>query len=238
MIRSVSSLTRRGVLRLGLAAAAACARPRAPRRARGGLWVTLVPRRGASGRQIASFGLPLPSGLIDDPRRVAIAAEDGRPIEASVRTLEPWRPPRSGARSVLVQLVIDVGPGRPRRVYVSFDRAPRDVIEPLAAIPDTLVTADGLAGPRVLALLPARWMCASGLVGPQVSAEDAGLHAAYDDYVERSFTGSLVCLTSDQFADWLYDRPTCWYTYTRAPGRRSTPRRPIGRRASCARTPG
>jgi len=113
---------------------------------------------------------------------------------------------------VLVQLVIDVGAGRPRRVYVSFERAPRDVIEPLAAVPDTLVTSDGLAGPRVLALLPARWMCASGLVGLQVAAADAGRHAAYDAYVERSFPGSLACLTSDQFADWLYDRPTCWYT--------------------------
>jgi hypothetical protein len=204
--------TRREVLRLALAAAAACGPVHVPHTVPNGLRIRLVPRDGASGRQVVSFGLPLPPDLVDDPRRVALEDEDGRPIASSVRVIEPWRAPAGGARSVLVQLALDFGRGRARHVYVAFDRAPDTSIEPLAAVPDTLVTTDGLAGPRVLALLPAGWLCASGLVGLQVAAEDAGRLAAYDEYVERSFEGSLACLASERFADWQYDRPTCWYT--------------------------
>jgi hypothetical protein len=76
---------------------------------------------------------------------------------------------------------------------------------------ETLIDAEGLKGPRVLAVLPAKWLCDSWVVGPQTPAAESGEYAAYDEFVERNFQGSLKYLGSREFAAWLYDRPSNYY---------------------------
>src|SRR6266478_1049472 len=53
--------------------------------------VTLVGRATNLGKELVSFGLPLPPGFLSDARRVRVLTETGEEIGAAVRPLEPWR---------------------------------------------------------------------------------------------------------------------------------------------------
>jgi hypothetical protein len=49
------------------------------------------------------------------------------------------------------------------------------------------------------------------IAGPQTPAAESEAYSAYDQFVERSFPGSLAFIESKFYHEWLYDRPTNWY---------------------------
>src|SRR6185503_8953993 len=53
--------------------------------------VTLEGRAQDLGIEIVSFGLPLPFGFLNDPRKIRVVDERGTEIPTAVRSLEPWR---------------------------------------------------------------------------------------------------------------------------------------------------
>ncbi|HKQ53387.1 MAG TPA: hypothetical protein VJT74_13515 [Pyrinomonadaceae bacterium] len=177
------------------------------------LEVKLEGRAADLGQEVVSFGLPLPPNFLADPRRVSITDADGREIEASVRSLEPWRLQggTGSIRSLLIQFRSDFSREREQRVHVVFHQLRRRDGREFVPVSQTLIDEDGLKGPRVLAVLPAGWLCQSLVAGPQVPAAEAGPLAAYEQFVERSFQGSLAYVESGKYVDWLYDRTTCWY---------------------------
>ena len=174
------------------------------------LTVTLEGRAADLGNEIVSFGLPLPSGFLNDPRKVKIVDERGTELTTAVRSLEPWRTGgREGSiRSLLIQFKADFSREKTRRVTVSFNGKRRGNDSDFVPVSQTLIEDNGLKGPRVLAVLPAAWLCASGVVGPQVPAAESGDYAIYDRFVERNFPGSLAYLDSKVYSEWLFDRST------------------------------
>ena len=165
------------------------------------------------GHELVSCGLPLPSGLLSEASRVSVVAEDGTEIVSAVRALEPWRVGgRAGSiRSLLIQFRLDFSQQKNRQVTVWFDRSAKKTASHFSSIASTLRDEKGLQGPRVLAILPADWLCASGIVGPQVPAALSGAYSSYDRLVEKNFPGSLAYLDSPAYANWLFDRTTCYY---------------------------
>ena len=148
------------------------------------------------GQEVVSFGLPLPPNFLSDPRQIRVIDAHGQEIEASVRTLEPWRlHGREGSiRSLLIQFKIDFSRERTQHVKVVFHQPRRRDGRGFVQVSKTLIDEDGLKGPRVLAVLPAQWLCDSLIVGPQIPASESGPSAAYERFVERSFPGSLAYL--------------------------------------------
>jgi len=167
------------------------------------LEITLEGHASDLGRELVSFGLPLPPGFLTDPLRVRVVNETGSELSAAVRSLEPWRMGgRQGSiRAILIQCTLDFSRERTRRVKVQFQ--PRRKNEPhFVAVEKTLINADGLSGPRVLALIPAKWLCDSLVVGPQTPVSESGEYRAYDQFVEKNFPGSLAYLDSKVY---VYD---------------------------------
>jgi hypothetical protein len=175
--------------------------------------VTIEGRAHDLGNETVSFGLPLPFGFLNDARKVRVVDEGGTEIPIAVRSLEPWRTGgREGSiRSLLVQFKADFSRQKTQRVVVSFNANRSRVDSSFVPVSKTLIDADGLNGPRVLAVLPADWLCASGVVGPQVPAAQSGAYASYDSFVEKNFPGSLKYLDSKVYSEWLFDRTTCYY---------------------------
>jgi hypothetical protein len=163
--------------------------------------------------ELVSFGLPLPSGFLNDASRVRVVGDDGAELVAAVRSLEPWRVGgKAGSiRSLLIQFPLDFSKRKSREVTVWFDRRAKQTRSEFASIASTLRDEKGLRGPRVLALLPAEWLCASGIVGPQTPAALSGSYSSYDQMVEKNFPGSLAYLDSLAYANWLFDRTACYY---------------------------
>jgi hypothetical protein len=218
-----STLSRRQFLLSGLALAAARASAPAAAsmplgRAPAAVDVTLVGRVEGLARETVSFGLPLPPGLLTDPRRASVVDEKGIELPAAVRVLEPWRigGHDGAARALLVQFEADFAAERTRRVRVVLGPRRRRNVDRFVAVERTLVDPEGLGGPRVLAVLPARWLCDSLVVGPQTPASESGEYAAYDAFVERNFPGSLAFLDSSVYHEWLFDRTNAYQKmYTR-----------------------
>jgi hypothetical protein len=181
--------------------------------AQSGVTVTLEGRAEKLGEEVVSFGLPLPFGFLRDVQKVRVVDEHGVELPAAVRSLEPWRTGgREGSiRSLLVQFKADFSRRKTQRVVVSFNASRSRVESNFVPVSKTLIDADGLKGPRVLAVLPADWLCASGVVGPQVPAAQSGAYASYDSFVEKNFPGSLKYLDSKVYSEWLFDRTTCYY---------------------------
>lgn len=176
--------------------------------------VTLLGRADSLGEEVVSFGVPLPPDFLSDAGRVVVLDESGREVAAATRSLEPWRlGGREGdsVRSVLVQFKSDFRNARTKRVSLLFNKQPKRRGGSLVPVRETLIDAEGLKGPRVLAVLPAKWLCDSLIVGPQTPATESAEYAAYDEFVERNFPGSLKYLDSREFAAWLYDRPSNYY---------------------------
>ncbi|HKG15614.1 MAG TPA: hypothetical protein VKB12_20000 [Pyrinomonadaceae bacterium] len=217
---SDTSISRRGFLSSGLAVFAAGraalgsgatgdrARPRE-------VEVTLVGRAEGLGREeVVSFGVPLPPGLLSDARRARVVDAYGAEVVAAIRSLEPWRigGREGGVRSLLVQFRGDFSREREQKVKVVFERPRgRGGVEDFVPVSRTLMDAEGLKGPRVLAILPAAWLCESLVVGPQTPAAGSGEYAEYDRFVEHNFPGSLAFVNSKVYHEWLFDRTSCWY---------------------------
>lgn len=159
-----------------------------------------------------SFGLPLPPGLLSDARRVRIVNDVGEEIAAAVRRLEPWRIGGDDGtiRSLLIQFSLDFSRRRTQKIKILFQRRQKDETT-FVPIEKTLISADGLDGPRVLALLPADWLCDSLVVGQQTPASKSRDYRQYDQFVEKNFPGSLNYLNSKVYSEWLFDRTTCYY---------------------------
>lgn len=176
--------------------------------------VALAARADELGEEVVSFGVPLPPDFLSDAGRVVVLDERGEEVAATTRSLEVWRlGGREGKsiRSVLVQFKSDFRTDRAKRVSLVFNRRPKRRGPAPVPVRETLIDAEGLKGPRVLAVLPAGWLCDSWLVGPQVPAAESGAYAEYDRFVERNFPGSLAYLDSPQYVAWLYDRPSNYY---------------------------
>jgi hypothetical protein len=209
-------LTRRSFIRaaapLLLSGPAASALGQGARRGAESVEITLLGRAEKLGRELVSFGLPLPPGFLADPRLVRVVGEDGREIAAAVRELEPWRVGgRAGTpRSLLVQFTADFAARRERRVRALFGRRRARDVNRFVPVEQTLLDADGLGGPRVLAVLPARWLCDSLVVGPQTPAAESAEYAAYEQFVARNFPGSLAYLDSKVYHEWLFDRANAY----------------------------
>src|SRR5438874_2447387 len=154
--------------------------------------VTLEGRAVNLGRELVNFGLPLPPGFLSDARNVRVVNAARHEFSAAVRALEPWRiGGREGSiRSLQIQFTSDFSQERRQRIKILF-RPRRKSERTLVPVEETLISRDGLDGPRVMALLPAGWLCDSLIVGPQTPASKSGSYRAYDQFVERNFPGSL-----------------------------------------------
>lgn len=175
--------------------------------------VTLEGRAANLGRELVSFGLPLPPDFLSDPQLVRVVTETGQEISAAVRALEPWRiGGREGSiRSLLIQFRLDFSDARTKRIKIVLQRQRQKSESSFVPVAETLLDEDGLKGPRVLALLPARWLCDSGIVGPQTPVAESGPYRPYDQFVERNFPGSLGYLNSQVYSEWLFDRTNAYY---------------------------
>lgn len=145
------------------------------------------------GREIVSFGVPFPPGVLADDTNLAVFSGDAElPIAAKV--LAPWRidgQPRT-ARSVLLQFELDFTKKPTQSVTVSWSRPPTRPRRPVVPPETLLVKKDHITKmrdqfailpyeePRVLAILPARWLCDSWAAGPQVTVADNKWLPDYD----------------------------------------------------------
>ncbi len=175
--------------------------------------VTLEGRATDLGNELVSFGLPLPYGFLNDQRNVRVLAEDGNELTAAVRSLEPWRigGTQGSIRSLLVQFRSDFSSRRTKQVIVRFHQRRQKLESKFEPVQSTLLSEDGLKGPRVAAVLPAEWLCESEIVGPQTPAVSSAEYSSYDQFVEKNFPGSLRYLDSNVYSEWLFDRTTCYY---------------------------
>jgi len=143
--------------------------------------VTLEGRAVNLGRELVNFGLPLPPGFLSDARNVRVVNAARHEFSAAVRALEPWRiGGREGSiRSLQIQFTSDFSQERCQRIKILF-RPRRKNERSFVPVEETLISRDGLDGPRVMALLPAGWLCESLIVGPQTPASESGSYRAYD----------------------------------------------------------
>ena len=165
------------------------------------------------GSELVSFGLPLPPDSLSDPRRVRVISETGQEMIAAVRSLEPWRigGKEGSIRSLLIQFTSDFRRQRTQRIKILFNQLRENNDHSFVPVSETLLDKEGLEGPRVLAILPACWLCDSLIVGPQTPTVESGAYKSYDQFVEKSFPGSLAYLNSQVYSEWLFDRTTCYY---------------------------
>ena len=214
---SESKITRRSFVQTGLMFLAAWRtalasgfdrKPGGPRQVN----VELEGRAENLGREVVSFGLPLPPGFLSNPRNVRVVNEAGLELKAAVRALEPWRiGGRKGSiRSLLIQFTSDFSRHRSQRIKILF--LPRRKNESnFVPVEETLITRNGLDGPRVMAVLPDYWLCDSLVVGPQTPASMSAPYARYESFVEKNFSGSLAYLDSQVYSEWLFDRTNAYH---------------------------
>ena len=214
---SESNITRRSFVYTGLMfpaawrATLASVSDRKPPRPRE-VEVRLDGRADNLGSEVVNFGLPLPPGFLSNARNVRVVNAAGQELRTAVRALEPWRiGGRVGSiRSLLIQFSLDFSRERDQRIRILFQPR-RDNESSFVPVEDTLISRDGLGGPRVMALLPAYWLCDSLVVGPQTPASMSGPYARYDAFVEKNFPGSLAYLDSQVYSEWLFDRTNAYH---------------------------
>jgi len=175
--------------------------------------VTLIAQAKDSALENVSFGLPLPLKFVKNASNVSVFTQSGQELTAAVRSLEPWRNQGSDGsiRSVLIQFKLDFTGQKTQRVRVRFGSRRQKDERVFVPIEQTLLDEDGLNGPRVVALIPPQWLCESGIVGPQVPSSESRKYRSYDEFVEKSFPGSLAYINSQVYHEWLFDRTTCYY---------------------------
>ena len=164
------------------------------------------------GLEVVSFGLPLPPGFLSNPLNVRVVNAAGQELKAAVRALEPWRVGgRAGSiRSLLIQFTSDFSRERNQQIKIVFQPRRKNQSN-FVPVEETLISQDGLDGPRVMALLPAQWLCDSLVVGPQTPASMLGPYDRYESFVEKNFPGSLAYIDSQVYSEWLFDRTNAYY---------------------------
>ena len=208
-----SKFSRRSFVRKALFSVAALPLARLPKDRNVEVKVTLEGRATNLTNELISFGVPLPFGFLNDQRNVRVLGADGNEITAAVRSLEPWRTggTQGSIRSLLVQFRSDFSSQRTKHITVRFHQRRQKLENNFEPVSRTLISEDGLKGPRVAAVLPAEWLCESEIVGPQTPAVSSAEYSSYDQFVEKNFPGSLRYLDSNVYSEWLFDRTTCYY---------------------------
>src|SRR6185436_12172105 len=112
-------------------------------------------------------------------------------------------------RSLPIQFRSDFMTERNQRIKVLFQPRRKDESN-FVPVEETLISQDGLNGPRVMALLPADWLCDSLVVGPQTPVSMSAPYDRYDSFVEKNFPGSLAYLDSQVYSEWLFDRTNAY----------------------------
>jgi len=211
---SESNITRRSFVQTGLLFLAAW-RARlivgSGRKPSSGVEIRLDGRADNLTREVVNFGLPLPPGFLSNPRNVRVINAKGQELKAAVRALEPWRiGGREGSiRSLQIQFTLDFSQQRHQQIKIVFQPR-RENENDFVPVEETLISKEGLSGPRVMALFPAEWLCDSQVVGSQIPASMSGPYAGYDSFVEKNFPGSLAFLDSQVYSEWLFDRTNAY----------------------------
>ncbi len=190
-------------------------------------WLTLVSRVGAARQEVVNVGVPFAPGVVSDPGRIRIETERRIAVPAALRVLERWRarpgtgPGEESIRSAQIQFRFNFADERPVRVRLHVSDQSASASDQLVPVRDALLDADGLKGPRIVALTTPDWLCGSEIVGPQTPSHLSGAFSGYDKFVARSFPGSLRYIDSDVYHHWLFDRSSTYYTqYVRTGERR------------------
>ncbi len=172
------------------------------------LTVRLVPASGQSGTQVVNFAIPLPVGMLDDASQVRVV-HGGTDLAAHRRALAMH--PDGSVRSVQIQVQLALAGETSLAIAVGEAGGGDRAAVPVA---DTLVAADGTAGPKVWAVLPAAWLAASGVMGPllaQAQTQGTALDAwrGVCDYARWNTEAFLAGQASRDV--WLFDRTTAMY---------------------------
>jgi hypothetical protein len=174
------------------------------------LRVELEPAAGVGGMTRVNFAVPSPEGFLTDAQRVVVGIADGSELPAGRRALATW--PDGSIRSVQIQVEVDVSAVTALDVEVGGQPSAGSI--DLVPVVDTLVAADGSAGPRVWARLPAVWLASSKVAGPLLAAGEVA-PGPLDGWIELCDYASFditefLALATDR-GSWLYDRPTALY---------------------------
>ena len=172
-----------------------------------GVTVHLVPQPDTSGMQRINFAVPLWPGALGDAALVRVSHE-GSELASWSRALALHGD--GSVRSVQVQIELAVD--GEADVEVEFGVAAATTLDAVM-VEETLVVADGSAGPRVWALLPAAWLADSGVTGPQIPASEVqGSATAWETLCDYQAYGIDVFLAEmGDTGSWLYDRGTAMY---------------------------
>jgi hypothetical protein len=172
------------------------------------LTVRLLPASGQSGTQVVNFAIPLPPGMLDDATAVRVS-HDGTELPAYRRALATYDD--GSVRSVQLQVELAISGETTLDIAIGQTGGGERAAVPVA---DTLVAADGTAGPKVWAILPADWMAASGIAGtivPRGEIDGTPLDAwsRVCDY-DRWNTDAFLAAQASRDV-WLFDRVTAMY---------------------------
>ena len=149
-----------------------------------------------------TLGIPMPPGVLRDPKLLRILDSHGNEVPAAVTSTLTWHFRDGSIRAVRVQF--HAAPG----AYAFVLGTPRTADAP------GWPYKDGLVGGKLAALatLTPQWLTASLIAGPQsVAPRDE----AYARYVDAQFRWASALPTKDPTA-WLFDRPsTLFKAYVR-----------------------
>jgi hypothetical protein len=171
--------------------------------------VTLTPQAGVTGVQRINFAVPLPAGTLGSADQIRVSLAGGAELATARRALASW--PDGSLRSVQLQVDVDVGTTSALDVQVGSAAGAGSLTR--AAVEDTLVTADGLSGPRVWVRLPSAWLAPSGVVGPALPEADtpSTLNAWLTQCDYAAWGASAFWPNQATASYWLFDRPTALY---------------------------
>jgi len=183
--------------------------------------VHLIPQSPSSTKQRVNFAVPVLDGVVTLPVAVRVRAA-GVDVPATGRALARY--PSGYVRSVQVQLDLALTAERDVDVELGVAGPVGPAIVPVA---ETLVVADGSAGPRVWALLPASALAASGAVGPMKPSASvpAGPLKKWESicaYTSSKYSTDAFMAQKSDRAVWLYDRGTAFYRGYAATGSLAT----------------
>jgi hypothetical protein len=174
--------------------------------------VQLVPQTGVSGVQRVNFALPMAPGRLQDPSRLRVSSVPGSGAElaSARRVLASW--PDGSIRAVQIQVDVDVSTTTALDVEVGVASTAGSLAR--VEVADTLIVADGTAGPRVWAILPPEWLAPSQVAGPAVARSaiagtDLDAWGGVCDYA--TWNVDVFLAQSATTGSWLFDRPTAMY---------------------------
>jgi hypothetical protein len=152
---------------------------------------------------LVSVGIPFPSGMLSDTRRLRILDGQGVEVPAAVRTTLRWYATGGSVRAVRAQFHAHLA-GSGQTFYFAVGK-PRQRDLTGWSYRAGLVDGDhGMRVPAVLATLTPTWLCRSLIAGPQLPAAPA---EPYANYVSTQFAWARPLPVDDPTA-WLFDRPS------------------------------